>query len=862
MRILKLEFENINSYKGKVTIDFTVPQYVRNNNQFVISGETGHGKSTVLDAISLTLYGRTNRLGRITNTNANELMNRQSGKCMAAIEYQCVKGHFRNQIEYRKARGKRDGKFQDPSYRVGQVHSDGSLSDYACGSGSLKIIEEITEGITGLSYEQFSRCILIPQGQFDTFLNSQESEKAAILAKLSHTQHYKQIGAYLSDRHSHLEKTWNNLKAQRDIIQVLTPQEVSEKEEEILCLDQELKELKGTIQETDGLINAKTRLENAAEKLQQSETRVKEIEAQADGVRKKRDELDRARQAQACEGPHRVFDNAGRRLETESRRVMKEADTDRKGYEAQLTQYLKGHEADAGITDILSRIKEKENTINGIVHDIGKLLKDRQGGGTKLAELEKKADAAGAEKKELQEALSALASARSHSLARFIRSSLNPGDICPVCGNSFGLQEPAAKDGEKGEKADKASVMDFLNLEEALDKKEKEIVRIQGDITQLRERIAGWDSAVNSKRREQEQHEADIRGWMAPWGITMQPGDTDSLKMAKEALSAFKDTWDQKKQKLDELRGLEKLEKEKDDAWEDFRTAYTANGFSSYEDFKEALRSAAVIQKLDQDIRGYDSRKTQAQAHYDSAKREWEESARLKQSKASLEELRGLKETLEDRQKKKNQRLGEIRGALTRNDEDLQTITKLQTEMDEINKELPVLGEIKAMIGKKDGADFETFVQTIIFKSFLEAANVYFHQMLPSYRMEQEGESLNISIVQEDADRPGEMERRGILNLSGGEKFVASLALALGIAEFAGLHSSVDSIFLDEGFGSLSGAPLEQAVSCLKKLSVTGKTLGIITHVEAVIDAFKGLELKAEKRNGKSVLSGPGVSQV
>ena len=92
MKILKLEFENINSYRGHFCIDFTDPLYEKNYNQFVICGPTASGKTTILDVITLALYGRTPR--QSINGKGNEVMNKESWFCKASITYTAAKGTY------------------------------------------------------------------------------------------------------------------------------------------------------------------------------------------------------------------------------------------------------------------------------------------------------------------------------------------------------------------------------------------------------------------------------------------------------------------------------------------------------------------------------------------------------------------------------------------------------------------------------------------------------------------------------------------------------------------------------------------------------------------------------------------------
>ena len=137
MRILKLTFENINSYEGRVEIDFTDPWFEDGNNQFVISGPTGAGKSTILDAITLALYGSTARLGRLTMSSKEEsaeLINKRSGACRAEVVYSCAKGTFKSEFEIHRAHRNMEGNIQDPQCALSREIGDGdweSLLDKA-----------------------------------------------------------------------------------------------------------------------------------------------------------------------------------------------------------------------------------------------------------------------------------------------------------------------------------------------------------------------------------------------------------------------------------------------------------------------------------------------------------------------------------------------------------------------------------------------------------------------------------------------------------------------------------------------------------------------------------------------------------
>ena len=144
-------------------------------------------------------------------------------------------------------------------------------------------------------------------------------------------------------------------------------------------------------------------------------------------------------------------------------------------------------------------------------------------------------------------------------------------------------------------------------------------------------------------------------------------------------------------------------------------------------------------------------------------------------------------------------------------------------------------------------------------KNLLVIANRYVFEISGKYTLVQKpGE---VDFVVHDENYPDERDNRSVTNMSGGERFIISLSLALGIAELASRNVRVDSLFLDEGFGTLSGEPLTQAISALKSLQNKGKMLGIITHIDAVIQEFDQKIQAVKKNGGVSELTGSGITR-
>jgi len=274
MKILSLEFENLNSLKGRWKLDFTQSPFAENG-LFAITGPTGAGKTTILDAICLALFHRTPRLKSIAKGN-NEIMTRGTGECFAEIEFEVKGKTYRSNFHQKRARNKHDGALQTPTCEFADADTNKVLETQL--SKKIKLVESTT----GLDFSRFTKSILLSQGEFAAFLNANANDRAELLEELTGTEIYSLISERIYEHYKSSEEGLNQLKAKAEGVNLLTAEQVKELSQNKASLEIALKqfdqELKGWSEHLAWwreLNKAKLSLENSESELKTAQGELK-----------------------------------------------------------------------------------------------------------------------------------------------------------------------------------------------------------------------------------------------------------------------------------------------------------------------------------------------------------------------------------------------------------------------------------------------------------------------------------------------------------------------------------------------------------------------------------------------------------
>ena len=928
MKILKLQFENINSLAGRWSIDFTGAAF--NEGLFTISGPTGAGKTSILDALCLALYGQTDRQNIVSKAK-NEVMTRGCLSCSAEAEFEARGRRYRAFWEHRRTKTGSKDEFAAPQRRV--YRFDEEAADWVPLAHKIEEADGEIKKILKMDFKQFTTAVFLPQGKFAAFIEAAPRERAGILEKITGAEIYSQIGAAVQTRMKNERTALEHLELKAAEIIVLTPEEseyikneiiknkadVLQKYRDIAVLDEQIKQYEAAAK----LIHEQSMLHSRLSALTAEQTaaagefadvekahvarEIAPIAENCEHAQKRRTET----QAQVCETQKAL----GEALEAENAclenlaRSQNELSSAVEALERAMPNIILARELTVELKNSAQILREKQAKLaeseKNYIH-WQNIYKTACSEKEKLAAAEKEAsENLNVCKKLIQEmremrdshgmeieALTVFAKTADYGTAR---ESLLDGQPCPLCG---AVDHPFCE-GLSAVQENESRYKELFALrktaEAALKKAEKEVdavdalkaARAAAGI-ELESRIAAGQARCTSEKDAAALLTAeiaplqtaadDIQSRFSAALALLPPEAHTSLALCETALAEARDAAAARLLQAQQTAGLWKGKKEAHTAelakkqavaeaaaaeWTEAQNsadaAFERQGFESYAHWKMYNWD---IQKT----RQIEEKKIRLEADISNVKRQAAaidgelESLHSTGENAAAENCIQSKERLQSEIEELTAAAGGMEQRLA---EDARQCERLELRAKEIAEQKKIYIRWKAMddwIGGKDGYRFKEYVQAITFKNLVYNANKYLLDMTSGrYQMLTKKENTDLLPIVIDIHQ-GSIERN-ISNLSGGERFIMSLSLALGLSSLTSEGLRIDSIFLDEGFGSLDRLSLDTIINTLCRLhESSNKLIGIISHVEELKQRIS-CSIEVERLGaGRSRLKGAGIT--
>ena len=330
----------------------------------------------------------------------------------------------------------------------------------------------------------------------------------------------------------------------------------------------------------------------------------------------------------------------------------------------------------------------------------------------------------------------------------------------------------------------------------------------------------------------------------------------DAEKKARDRHNELHQRWNTAKTHIESLKKrIDQREPELRKLEIEFSTALAPAGFSDEVQFLEARLTAEQRDELSTKAKKLDDNQTDLKARQkDRETRLATEIAKMVTNK-SLEEMEPQFKKYEDSLKDLRNIIAGLKHKLSENTAAKERIKAKQTAIEAQKKECHRWENLHELIGSADGKKYRNFAQGLTFEMMIGHANRQLQKMTDRYLLvRDDAQPLELNVV--DNYQAGEI--RSTKNLSGGESFIVSLSLALGLSHMASKNVRVDSLFLDEGLGTLDEEALDTALETLAGLQQDGKLIGVISHVPALKERISTQIQVTPQTGGRSQISGPG----
>ena len=876
MKPIQLVLSAFGPYVERTVIDFSA---LGEEGLFLIAGDTGAGKTTIFDAISFALYGEASggKEKRKSKSFHSDYVSDQTETYVElTFRHRGETWWIRRNLEYqRPAKKKKDG--METTTRQA---ADAQMRNEDTGEEILRMddVNRRVRELLGLTQDQFTQTVMIAQGDFLKILTASSDDRKKLFRDLFHTNLYVDLQSRLQ------EKNRACADEQKALEQVILSAEGKIDPEAEFAEREILLSYCGQIQHTDALCALLARLieqEKAAQ--EQARAQKKEaadqigalIAAVTEGERVNRDFADweskRARLAALTAGQgeidaQRAALAAARRaqqLETDEalmRRTRRDMDAQRAALsEAQAAL----EQAEKALPEAETRMKEAESR-GGEIHALLAQAKQMEDCLPVLGEVERLKAALDTQKRELQRLTEASSRAQAAytaaqnsyylSQAGLLARELKAGQPCPVCGSTAHpcpaqitpetvtrqALEQAAQRRETAEKAQSDAATRLAANRAALDEREDRLRALKIGADETRQRLAARiDAAHQAAADRQREIDAARSAYQA-------------LDKRKTAAQSAVDAAQK------QLAALEKDLRAQTEAFEQKRAAH---GFEDEASYRLAKRTNAEIERLDREIRNFDEQKRTlaAQTH------ELEDKLSGRQ-RTDLTALQNRRAAALDRQAKAENAEKAMVRKLTLHESAEREIRQANAAIQKKRGKWQIIQELYtccagiAAGNPRAKLTFEAYVQQYYFRFVVAAANKRLTRLTDGM--------FTLRVMREAANRVSQSgldlevldrstgQARDVSTLSGGESFLASLALALGLSDAVQSQSGqirMDAMFIDEGFGSLDENALRSSIDVLLELADGKRLIGIISHVQELEERIDKQIVVTKTPNGSTV---------
>ena len=904
MKPLKLTMSAFGSYAGKNVIDFTGQQ----QGIFLITGDTGAGKTTIFDAITYALYNQTSGGERNGNMMRSQYAKPET-ETYVELEflYRGQTYRVRRNPDYKITKTLKNGKIREQKvpHSVELTLPDGTVFPEKKNATDAKIIE-----ILGLTADQFSQIVMIAQGDFLKLLYTKSDERKMIFSKLFRTDIYWKIQENLRRKSMEMdERIQENDRAfeqEKSRIMPLPESEELPLDELVERLRERVKDAlkeqnlrRANVEELNKKITKYEEINKLFVSLEKIRQTGKELEARQAESKERRQQIENARKAdkvlvaeqqnlrqqQEVEQSAQAIAKMGETLADDQemfetlKTQLQEAEAKQKREAADTQKKMLALEQSFPSYEALQNARSEEQQAKKVWEDLRKTSEEsfhkKAAGIAALKEQQKRQEQAVEKTKKNweQTSLSASESAKhyEHMYEAFLKEqagilaeNLSAGCPCPVCGSTVhpdpaklsdhAVTELEVEQAKKTraaaeEKRDlayaafEAEKTEKQKLAQAVEKEEADFVLAQ-TIAKQQRKEAEQNYVSLQKIAEQIREKlvypslAEAKKQYAAMQKALEAAEQEIAKKRQKVSELAEAMNTLKGQKLAEEENQKTAKKLAVKTEKEYAKLLEKSGFVSEETYHLAILPERSRSKLEREEKEYESQCLRQQSEQKLLEKQVSGKTYTDTTELN-EQLKAEKQALKEAEKT----YMELHTAYENDRSVLQNCAVYLEKGKKLESEDQVIKSLsKTANGRLSGSakiDFETYIQRQYFKQIIHEANKRLltmsnHQFILKLKEEantgrKTNEGLDLSVYSLVTD-----SERDVKTLSGGESFLAALAMALGLSDIVERSAGAihpDMMFIDEGFGSLDAQSRQQAIEVLAELAGDSRMVGIISHV-------------------------------